>query len=1410
MRIKDIFDFVEDYSLGNCDILDVQIARSDKKIVMTIAADVLIEKEELFRLEDKIREDYAANAVQFLVKYRDVKFERSYLAEVVRYINRVMPLSNGFFKDAEIRIDGNRIDFLLQYGGIEILQENHCERICEQLILDEFGEEYHVTLSHNQAEEENPYEAKIEEQKEAVRQALAQNKPESQKKKKAVVVNNGGALFGKPFTGEVDSITEVDMNSGRVILEGFVFNTDSRELRNNRMLYIFCITDNHYSLKCKIITDQKNKEQVFSIKSGMAVRVRGDMQYDSYERETIVMVRDAVEINIPGREDTAEEKRVELHCHTKMSAMDGFASIGDLVKQAAHFGHKALAVTDHGVLQAFPDAHIAGKKNGVKMIYGVEAYFVDDCKTIVYGEGTGSLAGEFVVFDLETTGLSSQNDTIIEIGAVKVKNAEIIDRFSTFVNPKIPIPDKITQLTSITDAMVQDAPDLDTVLPQFLEFVGEAPVVAHNAMFDTGFINKACEDRGIAFHNTILDTVDLSRNLLPDLKRHKLNLVADHLNIKLENHHRAVDDAEVTALIFIRFIGMLKEKGIEQIEQINAAFSENADTSKLPSYHAIILAKNYQGLFNLYNIVSQSHLNYFYKKPRVPKSLYLKYKEGLMIGSACEAGQLYRALVENKPNNVINDIAKFYDYYEIQPLMNNEFMIRNGTVNGPEDLQELNKKIIELGDYYKKPVVATCDVHFLNPEDAIFREVIMTAQGFNDAAYQPPLYFRSTNEMLDEFTYLPREKAYEIVVTNTNKLADMCEEILPVPDGTYPPEIEGAADDILRMSYDKAREIYGDELPDIVQQRMDKELNSIIKHGFAVMYMIAQKLVSKSLSDGYLVGSRGSVGSSLIAFLAGITEVNSLEPHYICPNCKNSEFITDGSYSSGFDMPDKNCPKCGTKYKKDGHDIPFETFLGFDGDKEPDIDLNFSGDYQPVAHKYTEELFGEGNVFRAGTIGTIAEKTAYGFVKKYMEVREKNINNAEIDRLVKGCTGVKRTTGQHPGGVMIVPRDNNVHNFTPIQHPADDRDSGIITTHFDYHSISGRLLKLDILGHDDPTVIRMLEDLTGLDAKKIPLDDPETMSLFLSPDALGVTPEQINSPVGTYGVPEFGTKFVREMLVDTKPKTFGELVRISGLSHGTDVWLNNAKDLIAQGIELKDTICTRDDIMTDLIRMGLPKKESFKIMEAVRKGKGLTEEFESLMRENDVPEWYIDSCKKIKYMFPKAHAVAYVTMAFRIAYCKVHYPLEYYATYFTVRADDFDAEKMIFGVQRVKNTIDELNRIDGKLSQKEKSMMTILEMCLEMYSRGYEFLGIDLYESEAKKFKIKDGKILPPLNAIAGLGETAAENVVKARNEERFMSVDDLQVRSKLSKTIIEIMENQGILNGMPKSSQVSLFDMMG
>lgn len=1221
-------------------------------------------------------------------------------------------------------------------------------------------------------------------------------------------LKNENIILGRAIREESIEIKEVNQGSGVVAVTGEVFKVDIFETRAGKIILTFFITDYTSSIAVKCFLKSKDSEVLEHVKKGLYCKVKGEASLDPYAKEVVIMARDICKMTKIERSDNNEEKRVELHLHTTMSMMDAVSSVGDIVKQAAKFGHKAIAITDHGVVQAFPDAQSAGKKNGIKILYGVEGYLVDNGTPMVINGEEGSLDGEFVVFDLETTGFSSKNDKIIEIGAVKIKDGEIIDRFSEFVNPERMIPAKIIELTGITDDMVNDSETIDIILPRFMEFVGNSTMVAHNAPFDISFIKKNLKDLGKGFNNQVMDTVPLARFLYPELKRVKLNTVAKYLGVSLENHHRAVDDAKATAdILVISFKKLKEELEITTLKELNKEFLENVDIKKQPLHHIIILAKNQKGLKNLYKIVSDAHLKHFFRKPRIPKTLLTEMRDGLIIGSACEGGQLYKSVLEGKTGEELKEVADYYDYFEIQPIANNAHLVRKGNVKDDEELKDINRKIYDLGQEMNRPVVATCDVHFLNPTDEAFRRVIQGGQGFSDCDNQPPLYFRTTEEMLREFSYLGEEVAKEVVIYNTQKIADEIEEIKPIPDETFPPKIEGAEEDIKRMTLDKVHSIYGDVLPEVVQKRLDKELNSIINNGYAVLYLIAQKLVAKSLEDGYLVGSRGSVGSSFVATMSDITEVNGLPPHYVCPNCKKSEFFTDGSISSGADLPDKKCPECGAEYIKDGHDIPFETFLGFEGDKEPDIDLNFSGEYQGVVHKYTEVLFGEGYVFKAGTIGTVAEKTAYGYVKKYLQERDIVVSQAEIERLTLGCTGVKRTSGQHPGGIMVVPQDNEIFNFCPIQHPADDMTTDIVTTHFDYHSISGRLLKLDILGHDDPTVLRMLQDLTGLDPKGIPLNDPKVISLFTSTDALGVTKEELGCEVGSYGLPEFGTKFVRQMLVDTQPKSFADLVRISGLSHGTDVWLNNAQYFIKEGYTtLKDCISTRDDIMVYLMYKDLPPKTAFTIMEKVRKGKGLSEDDEVIMREHNVPDWYIESCKRIKYMFPKGHAVAYVMMAVRIAYFKVYYPEAYYTTYFTVRADDFDADLICKGEAVIKSKMEELNALGNAISVKEKGLLTILEISYEMYKRKIKFQKVDLYVSDATKFKIEEDGIRPPLNALQGVGDNAAKAIVEARKDGEFISKEDLRIRAKVSKTVIETLSIHGCLNGMQDTNQLSLF----
>ena len=1241
--------------------------------------------------------------------------------------------------------------------------------------------------------------------------------------------DNPDVLFGRDFDEEPIPLKTVQTEMGEVCIRGQIMTLETREIRNEKTIIICSITDFTDSITVKMFARNDQVEEILEgIKPKAFIKLKGVTTIDRYDSELTIGSVVGVKKIAPftsSRADTSPEKRVELHCHTKMSDMDGVSDAKAIIKRAYEWGHKAIAITDHGVVQAFPEANhcfdewggVVPKDSDFKVIYGMEAYLVDDLKGIVQNSKGQSLMGKYVVFDIETTGFSALSDKIIEIGAVKVENGKITGRFSEFVNPQIPIPFRIEKLTSINDSMVAGAETIETLLPRFVEFCEDAVMVAHNAEFDMSFIEKNCKDLGIATDFTSVDTVGMARFLLPQLNRFKLDTVAKAVGVSLDHHHRAVDDAECTAQIFQKFIEMCKERDIEDLNALNKEGAVSVHSiQKMPTYHAIILAKNDTGRVNLYHLVSDSHLIYYHRRPRVPKSLYLKYQEGLMIGSACEAGELYQAVLNGRPEPEIARLVNFYDYLEIQPIGNNAFMLRDEDrtdIQTEDDLREINRKIVKLGEMFNKPVVATCDVHFLDPDDEVYRRIIMAGKGFDDADQQAPLYLHTTEEMLQEFSYLGNEKAEEIVITNPNKIADMVEKISPIHKGKCPPVIENSDEMLREICYTKAHEIYGESLPSVVEERLERELNSIISNGYAVMYMIAQKLVWKSNSDGYLVGSRGSVGSSFAATMSGITEVNPLSPHYYCSSCHYCDFDSEEvrAYSgrAGCDMPDKNCPVCGKPLIKEGFDIPFETFLGFKGDKEPDIDLNFSGDYQGKAHRYVEVIFGAGQTFKAGTIGTLAEKTAFGYVKNYFEERGDRKRYCEINRIVQGCTGVRRTTGQHPGGIIVLPIGWDIEEFTPVQHPANDMTSDIITTHFDYHSIDSNLLKLDILGHDDPTMIRMLEDLTGINAREIPLDSKEVMSLFKNTDALGITPDEIRGcPLGCLGIPEFGTDFAMQMLIDANPTSFSDLVRISGLSHGTDVWLGNAQDLIKSGTATITTcICTRDDIMIYLINKGLEHGQAFTIMESVRKGKGLKPDWIDEMKAHGVPDWYIESCKKIKYMFPKAHAAAYVMMGWRIAYCKIYYPLAYYAAYFSIRATAFSYELMCQGKDKLEYFMDDYEKRKDTLSKKEQDTYKDMKIVQEMYARGFDFVPIDIYKANAHTFQIMDGKLMPALDTIEGLGDRAADAVVLAAEDGEFLSKDDFRNRTKVSKTVIDLMSDLGLFGDLPESNQMSLFD---
>lgn len=1455
-KIRDVFkDFTtESFALYNSLITSINIFKKSGKLETSIEAEKQIKIKDLEKFEIYLENRFQLKNVLIRIKYLE-KFETNIEKEwedIISYISRKHPLTKALLRESKIEVEGSNVNVNLAFKGKALLDGKNFNIVLSELIKNIYGENYKIQFVENISEEKlKEYQAHLESLEEQVVNIAkaemveaAESKKSEKKVSNATNENNNSTNVEQGVAKPVESnnekaeedttnpviygrvgkmsdplvkVADLTIDSGKVMIDGEILATETRELKSGKILAMFNLFDGSSTITCKVFLEaEKSKAILKRMNSAKGVKVIGTAQFDPFAKELGVIANAIVESNGIKREvrqDNSQEKRVELHMHTQMSQMDAMTSAEDLLKRAVKWGMKSIAITDHGVVQAFPEAHKYLEKAhpDLKVIYGVEAYLTPDTVSCISFSKGQNLDTTYCVLDLETTGLSFRTEKITEVGIMKVKNGEVIDEFSCFVNPEKPIPQKVVEVTNITDDMVKDAETIDKVFPKILEFVGDSILVAHNADFDIGFLKYNASQLGYELNNTYLDTLRLAKSLFPDFKKYKLGFIADKLGIVVEVAHRALDDVDTTVKVFNIMISMLKEKGAKTWDDVDSLEIGKADYKSLPTYHAIILAKDYVGLKNLYKLVSYSHLNYFYKKPRILKSLYKKYSEGLILGSACEAGELYRAIVAGKTDEEIEEIANDYDYLEIQPIGNNMFMVRQGVVPDEESLRDINRKIVALGEKLDKPVVATCDVHFMDPEDEIYRRILQAGQGYDDCDEQAPIYLRTTEEMLKEFEYLGEEKAYEVVVTNTNKIADMCEKIKPISPEKCPPHIDGCETTIKEIAYNKAHELYGEQLPQIVEERLDKELTSIIKNGFSVMYIIAQKLVWKSNEDGYIVGSRGSVGSSFVANMTGITEVNSLPPHYRCPNCKYSDF-TDYGCLCGFDLPDKDCPKCGHKLVKDGIDIPFETFLGFNGDKEPDIDLNFSGEYQAKAHKYTEVIFGKGTTFKAGTVGTVADKTAYGYVKKYYEERGVPVNNAEVLRLAQGCTGIKRTTGQHPGGIIVVPKGREIYEFTPVQHPADDPNSDIITTHFDYHSIDQNLLKLDILGHDDPTMIRMLFDLTGKDPTKVPLDDKETMSIFSSTKALGVTPEQIHSEVGSYGIPEFGTKFVRGMLVDTRPTTFDELIRISGLSHGTDVWLGNAQTLIEEGtVTLQDAICCRDDIMIYLIKMGLEPNKAFKIMETVRKGKALKdpdkwEGFKSAMKEKDVPDWYVKSCEKIKYMFPKAHAAAYVTNAFRIAWFKVHEPKAYYTAYFTIRADEFDSDIMCHGEERVKNKMKEIDLAGNGATTKDKNMYAILELVMEMYERGINFLPIDLYKSHSTKFRIEEEGIRPPLNSIPGLGTVAAQGIEEAKKDGKFMSIDDLKIRSKVGKSVVELLEKAGCLKGMSQSNQMSLF----
>ena len=1429
------------------ELTQLNINKQARLITLTVKFNGLVERNTLFDTEKLITKALAYHTV-IKPHFPTELFSADYFPQLYAAVRRDIPSINGTLNNADVRFENNTLTINLLNGGKTLLDSKGFDKALIKLISEEFNLYISVNYTGTFEVEENSeeYKAAIQDAQEKINRENLQKAAEfyqeevetaeKREEKHAenttveievregkfatpqIIQSSIRPLYGRSIRGKMIPISSISGDSGRIVVWGDVFDIEKKVTKSgDKNIFTIDITDYTGSTTAKVFNSIKESAVIDNIKKGDTIVVQGDVEYDKYAGELVVNARSIGTAQKVKVVDNAEKKRVELHMHTNMSQMDAVTSAGDLVNRAYQWGHKAVAITDHGVAQAFPDAMKAADKinkdeEKIKIIYGVEAYFMDDLVESVKGDADTGFDGTFICFDIETTGLSAARDKITEIGAVKVENGVITDTFSTFANPEMPIPQKITQLTGITDDMVKDAPSQSEAVGAFLEFAGDNVLVAHNAPFDTSFIAKACEDMGREYNYTSIDTVAISRAILTDIKNCKLDTVAKFLRLGDFNHHRATDDAEMLARIFINLCQRLTDDyGITKTNDINTKIA-GGDFKKLPTYHQIILVKNKTGLKNLYRLISYSHLNYFYKKPRIPKSELVKYREGLIIGSACCAGQLYMAILEGKPWGELKQIASFYDYLEIQPAGNNSFMIRDGRFNSVDELHEIDRTIIKLAKELGKPVCATCDVHFMDPTDSEFRKILMAGQGFKDAEQQAPLYFRTTAEMLKEFEWLGKDKAYEYVVENPNKIADMCEYIRPIPKGTFPPNIEGAQEQLIDITWKRAKEKYGDPLPEIVKARLDKELNSITTYGFSVLYMTAQKLVADSEAHGYLVGSRGSVGSSFVATMSGISEVNPLCPHYVCPNCKHSEFITDGSYGSGFDMPPKNCPECGTLMDQDGHEIPFETFLGFKGDKVPDIDLNFSGEYQSKSHRYTEELFGKNNVFKAGTISTVAEKTALGFVKKFAQERGLVMHKAEEKRLAIGCTGVKRTTGQHPGGMVVVPRTNDVYDFCPVQHPANDVNSDNITTHFDFHSIHDTITKLDELGHDVPTIYHYLELYTGIPVMKVSMSDPEVMSLFTSPKALGVTEEDIDSKTGTFSLPECGTAFVRGMLVEAQPKTFTDLLQIAGLSHGTDVWLGNAQELIHNGTcTISEVIGTRDSIMTYLMHKGLEPGMAFKIMEIVRKGnatKLLTEEHFKAMREHNVPEWYIDSCMKIKYMFPKAHAAAYMIATLRLGWYKVHKPVEYYAAYFTVRSENLDGAIAMQGHQAVR---DKMNNIKQKQSvheatAKDEAEFQTLQIVNEMMARKIEFLPVDIYKSEAKMFKVEDGKIRLPFSSLPGVGGAAADSLAETGKHTEYLSIEDMQIKTKVTKAVIETLKDVGVLKDLPESSQMSLF----
>ncbi len=1470
-RYKPRPEYEEILRSADSESIQLRVDKPQRLIEASAAFPRIIPKRTLYEIEEEIRTAYELNMVRICPRYPSETFDAERVPDLLIETNRRGIVANGFFNHCDYRYSGGvlTVEIPFSESGVNLIYDAKTPQLMEAIVREEFGISIKVVIHRMEGYDPTEFQSSVAAQMQQLSRDAAKAEVEYHRAQQAQFQGGGAAeveekeilpraasiyegecipemldgkcrigqslfdisspeyIYGDAFSIQPIAISSIDKPVRNIVILGEVFNFQREANRTGDKFDIsFDIFDGNTSIEHRSFgMDLESANELCGlIKNGSVVAMRGYAKKmtrkGKVDLDFTFFYTDIAKISKLARKDTAEKKRVELHLHTTMSSMDALIAPDVAVKTALKWGHPAVAITDHGNVQAYPEAMIAYEKNcdgdnPFKVIYGMEAYFVNNTAGAVSGTCDPNFRAECVVFDIETTGLSVQNCKITEIGAVKIKDGQVLERFNTFVNPECPIPEEIVKLTGITDEMVADAPLYKEALEAFFAFIGnDVPegqplplLIAHNANFDIGFIRHFAKLAGLPFKNPYLDTVALSKYINPELKNHKLDTIAAAYELGDFNHHRACDDAEMLAMIFFRMIDIMEKMDLTDFRHLHREMTEKADPLKLNTYHQILLVKNQTGLKNLYKLISYSYLNYFKRTPRIPKTVLEKHREGLIVGSACEAGELIRAILENRPESEIEEIVNFYDYLEIQPICNNRFLIAEGKIADDEGLRELNRRVVELGERYHKPVCATCDAHFLNKEDELYRKILLAGMKFKDYDKDVGIYFRTTDEMLEEFSYLGEEKAYEVVVTNTNMIADRIEKVRPIPKGSYTPEMEGAEQELQDMCWERAKKMYGDPLPELVSARLDRELTSIISNGFAVLYLIAQRLVHYSEEQGYLVGSRGSVGSSFVATMAGISEVNPLPPHYYCQECKTSEFFTDGAVGSGFDLPDKICPNCGAKYSADGHDIMFETFLGFYGDKSPDIDLNFSGDVQGRVHKYTEELFGEGHVFRAGTLGTLADKTAYGYVAKYVEQKGISLSRAEMNRLVANCVGVKRTTGQHPGGIIVVPQQYEVYDFTPVQHPADDPNSDIVTTHFAFSYLHDTILKLDELGHDMPTKYKWLETFTDSSVLDVAMNDRSVYELFESTAPLGITPDDIEGcTIGTYGLPELGTPFIQQVLLDAKPRNFADLLQISGLTHGTDVWLGNAQDLIKAGIcDISRVIGTRDGIMLDMIRYGLENAMAFKIMEAVRKGKGLTPEWEAAMREHNVPEWYITSCKKIKYLFPKAHAAAYVMSAIRLAWYKVHQPVAFYCTMFTVAPNGFDAEIVMGGKGNVVAVMRDIQKRGKEASPKEQASISTLQLINEAMARKIRFLPVDLEKSHSYAFLPEEGAIRMPFSSLPGLGENAAQNIIAAREQEPFFSVEDLQIRAKLSKSVIDMLRTNGVLDNVNETDQLTM-----